>query len=170
MKRFLVLISAMALGAFLFAAFAGAEEAKTPKGQEIFLKYRCNSCHTIASAKIEKRKVEGEEEEASAEPAGAKKKQPPDLSDVGLKQKPDWFKGWILRTTLLDGKKHMKRWRGTDEELADLTGWLATLKTETKAESKAEMKKDEAPAKDDAAKKDEGTKSDEGTKTDEGSK
>lgn len=147
MKRFVLQFVAVVVGVFLFAAGARAEEAKAPKGQDIFLKYRCNSCHTVKAAKIEKRKVEGEEEEGAAEATTAKKKEPPDLSDVGLKQKPEWMEGWIMRKELLDGKKHMKRYRGTDAELKDLVAWLSTLKTEDKA-----AKKDETP------KPDEGTK------------
>ncbi|HEX7078352.1 MAG TPA: cytochrome c [Candidatus Eisenbacteria bacterium] len=144
MKRFLLQFVAVVLGVFLFTVVARAEEAKVPKGQDVFLKYHCNSCHTVKAEKIEKRKVEGEEEEGAAPATEAKtaKKEPPDLSDVGLKQKPEWMEGWIMRKEMLDGKKHMKRYRGTPDELKDLVAWLSTLKTEDKA-----AKKEEAPAK-----------------------
>lgn len=143
MKRWLQAVAVAVAGVVLFAGGARAEDAKTPKGQDVFLKYRCNSCHTVKAANIEKRKVEGEAEEAGTEAAATSKKQPPDLSDVALKQKPEWMHGWIMRTETLDGKKHMKRYRGTEAELKDLVAWLSTLKTEDKA-----AKKDAAPAKD----------------------
>ena len=165
MKRFLLQFAVAVVGVFLVAAVARAEDAKVPKGQEVFLKYRCNSCHTVKAEKIEKRKVEGEEEEGAAEATTTKKKEPPDLSDVGLKQKPEWMEGWIMRKEMLDGKKHMKRYRGTDAELKDLVAWLSTLKTEDKAAKKDDtVKKDDTEKKGDDAKKDDDTKKDEGTK------
>jgi dsDNA-binding SOS-regulon protein len=67
---------------------------------------------------------------------------------------------FLLKTETLHDKKHMKTWKGTDEQLATLTAWLADQKNAEAAGLKAsgdkEAKKDAEKAADqaDQAKKD----------------
>lgn len=82
----------------------------------IFLQYNCNSCHSIQSQGIAR---------SDNSPAKARY---PDLSGVGLRHNAAWLKGWLLKTTELNGKKHMKKFTGPAAELQSLTTWLATLK------------------------------------------
>jgi hypothetical protein len=117
-------------------AYAGAAEGTA--GQKLFVKYRCQSCHSLKALKLEKKKPEaGEEEAAPAAAAGvAKKKEPPDLSGVGLERKPEWIEGWLFKKELIDGKKHRKKFLGTPAEAKTLAGWLATMKTKTEGGAK----------------------------------
>jgi len=107
-------------------ATAGAEGTA---GQKLFVKYRCQSCHSLKALKFEKKKVEAEDEDAAAAPADSAKKEPPDLSGVGLTRKAEWVQGWLLKKEMIDGKKHRKKFRGTPDEVKMLAAWLVTMKT-----------------------------------------
>ena len=85
-------------------------------GKDIFLKYKCNKCHTIESQGIQR---DGKAPEG---------KQPPDLSGVGLKHDASWMQKWLLKEVEQNDKKHIKKFSGSDDELRTLTTWLATLK------------------------------------------
>lgn len=112
MKRMIVHSGLMAVGVAAFVMFAGAA-AGTPEGKTIFLSKKCNSCHAVASQSIEHTVATSKA---------------PDLSKIGAVQNADWIKGWLLRTEELRGKKHVKKWSGTDAQLTKLVAWLATLK------------------------------------------
>lgn len=123
------------------SAYAGGAEGAA--GQKLFVKYRCQSCHSIKALKLEKKKGEVEDEEAkeagATSAASTKKKEPPDLSGVGLTRKVEWVQGWLLKKELIDGKKHLKKFRGTSEELKTISTWLVTLKTKVDEGKKAEQ-------------------------------
>ena len=113
------------------ADLAGAAEGGIPAEQKLFLNNHCTSCHSIKAVKVEKKVDPAEEvevKESAVKEPGAKK-QPPDLSGVGLKHKSDWIQGWLLKKELIDGKPHKKKFRGTSDELKTLAAWLETLKT-----------------------------------------
>jgi mono/diheme cytochrome c family protein len=116
-----------------------AEAAKTAKvadAKPVFLKYKCNSCHTIESQAITKKAVAGEAE--------AKGDKPPDLSGVGLDRNATWIVSFLQKKEKLDGKLHIKKFRGTDSELQKLAGWLASMKDEAAAKKmKADEEKNE---------------------------
>ena len=135
--RQLAWFAVLVLGCSIAIGSASAKQEE-PEGQKLFLENKCNSCHTIKALNIEKRK-KGSGEEAKEESAATKaKKQPPDLSGTGLDRKAEWIDGWLLRKELLDGKKHRKKFLGTEEESKKLAAWLETLKT--KPEKKDEAK------------------------------
>ena len=122
------------------AARAHAEEAKKAEGHELFLKYKCQSCHSIAAAGIEKKKsaAADEAEEATAEKS---KKEPPDLSAVGVAHKADWMAAFLMKKEKTkEGKLHTKKFKGTDAELKKVVAWLETMK-DAKAAEKANAKK-----------------------------
>ena len=112
-----------------FASFAFAlsvvalplRASAEPPGQKVFLDYKCNKCHTVASAKIEATKKPKDGEKAA-----------PDLSDVGTKQKREWIDAYIHKKETLDGKKHKVLFRGDDAELKSLLDWLTSLKSPAK--------------------------------------
>jgi cbb3-type cytochrome oxidase cytochrome c subunit len=102
---------------FVFVRFAGAaEEAKEPAGKTIFLANKCNTCHSIASDKIEKT--------AKTTP----KKAPPDLSTLGDKRTADWIVKYLKKTETIDKVKHVKTWTGKEEDLTVLAKWLESHK------------------------------------------
>ncbi len=140
MNRWVVAVLCGVVAAAL-GGVAWADEAKEPQGKTLFLKYKCNSCHSVEAVGIAKKAVAEEKEEvavtATATPAAPKKK-PPDLSGVGLDVKADWIVKFMKKLeTTKAGKKHMKLWKGTDKELQEVASWLETMKT-AKAEKARE--------------------------------
>lgn len=114
-------MSVFLLTLFSFKAAVAAEE---PAGQKIYIKQKCSQCHPIEALKIAK--VESDEEEA--EEADEEKVDPPDLSGVGKERTAEWIVKWEKKEEQIKGRKHKKKYKGTDEELKTLAEWLATLK------------------------------------------
>lgn len=98
-----------------------ADEAGA-KGKEIFLKSNCASCHTVKALEIGKTGAEGEEEVPEEGDIV-----PPDLSSVGLTYKADWIEKFLLKQEKIDGRKHKKRFTGSEEDLKTLAVWLECL-------------------------------------------
>lgn len=154
MKRLWFAFVAVLAGALVWNAAAMSEEEKPNPGKELFLGNKCNSCHMVSAQGIEKRsaeaadeakgeKAENAEKSDDAPAAEAKGKKYPDLSGVGLTRDAEWLGKYLMKLEAKDGKKHIKKFKGTDAELATLSGWLASLKDEVKAEEGA--KSEEAP-------------------------
>lgn len=157
MKRIVVVLAAGLLLAVAWGV-ASADEAAPAKdapGKAIYLQYSCNSCHTVAAQSIEKKASasEGEAKEAAAtkeagEEASSSKKKAPDLSAVGTDLKADFIVKYLQKLEAIKEKKHMKKFKGTDEELTQLAAWLAEQK-DVEAAKKANgggPKEAEAPA------------------------
>lgn len=126
MKRWVIAVSGMMVVVALGALAATGEEQKEPAGKTLFLTYKCNSCHSVTAAGIE-RKASAE----AAEPAAgaASEKKIVDLSSTGLDAKAEWLPKYLKKLeTTKDGKKHLKGWKGTDEELTTLSAWLMEQK------------------------------------------
>ena len=135
-RWYVILASAAALA--IAAASVGATEpagkaaaGKAPGGKELFISYKCTSCHSIATEKIEKKKAEPAEGAApSAEASAAAKTS--DLSGVGVKKDAAWISKYLNKEEKLEEKLHKTKFKGTPEELTALSSWLATLKTPAK--------------------------------------
>jgi hypothetical protein len=84
-----------------------AETAGDPKA--IFLQEKCTSCHSITSA-------------------GIADKVQRDLSGIGAKHSESWIIQFLQHQVDLDGKKHKKTFKGTDEEVKMVARWLAAMK------------------------------------------
>jgi mono/diheme cytochrome c family protein len=140
----------IALAALLaLQAGAAAAEEKASPGKALFLANKCMACHTISTEGVEKSKAADAEAAAEGKSGeGASKKGPPDLSGVGLRK-------YLLKLEAKDGKKHLKKFRGTDEELGVLSAWLASLKKEAakKAPPAEEKEPDAAPSEKEGEKK-----------------
>jgi mono/diheme cytochrome c family protein len=111
------------LAALVLQVPGGAEE--TRNGKAVFLENRCNSCHTVKAAGIEKKKASAEE--AAAEKPKSDKK-PPDLSGVGLERKADWIGKFLMKQETIKGDKHEKRFKGPEADLKLVSEWLAAQK------------------------------------------
>ncbi len=108
-------ISLATLLVFAFVVgFASFSRAADTDGKALYLEKKCNLCHSIDSMGIAKK---------------SEKMKGTDLSDAG-NQVSDaaWVKGWIQQTELKDGKKHQKKWNGSDEELGIIVSWVLSLK------------------------------------------
>ncbi|MFH1502465.1 MAG: cytochrome c [Candidatus Eisenbacteria bacterium] len=104
------------------AAFAGAKEAEEPvrpAGERIFLEAKCNMCHTVVAAGIGEPRVTEEGEDVSL---------PPDLSVTGSSRVAEWLDLYLLKKEAIDGSKHKKKFKGSDEERSLLVKWLVSLK------------------------------------------
>jgi cytochrome c1 len=101
---------------------AAKTTAKVADAKPIFLKYKCNSCHSIEAQGITKKAVAGEAAETGDKP--------PDLSGVGVDRNAAWIVSFLQKKEKLDGKLHMKKFRGTDSELQKVAAWLGSMKDE----------------------------------------
>ena len=108
----------LAIGALTLTpapSVAAGETAAATTGPEMFLGFKCNTCHSIDSQHI-------------ASKATSEKMKGPDLSDVGNKHDAAWILGWLKHEQELNGHKHKAPIKGTDDELKKLAAWLITLK------------------------------------------
>lgn len=122
-------------GLVAWAGWIPAATEKADPGKDIFLKYKCNSCHGMQAQGIAVKKSDEKEEpeEAGEE---AEEKDPPDLSGVGLKHKADWMTKYLKKQEAIDGDKHRKKFRGKADEMKALTVWLEAQKTKVEASAK----------------------------------
>ena len=88
-----------------------ASAAAAPDGKAIFLGQKCNLCHSVQAAGIERTTK-------SEKVAG------PDLTTATAKQDKAFLTKFLKKEETIDGKKHGKEWKGTDAELAALIDWL----------------------------------------------
>lgn len=113
MKK-LLFLGLLAVGVLTSATL----KTQSDSGKSIFLDNKCNKCHSIHSQGIQH----------TSEPPDDAKYPPPDLSDVGDRHTQDWMKQWLHKEVEQHGKKHMKKFTGSDDDLNTLTKWLASLK------------------------------------------
>ena len=163
MKRIVVVLAAGLLVAAAWGVVSAedAAPAKEAPGKTIYLKYTCNSCHTVAAQSIEK-KASTSEGEASAtkeaaaskeagEESSASKKKAPDLSAVGTERNTEWIVKYLQKLEAIKEKKHMKKFKGTSEELTQLAAWLVEQKDVEAAKKANEGVSKEAASKEGAS-------------------
>lgn len=116
MRKVVMLVLSLFVIAF-FATVVHAQTQSAPAGQKLFVDNKCNTCHSVTSAQIEKKM------------AAAKGT---DLSNAGATHDAAWFTKWLNKEVDLEGKKHPASVKLPDADLKTLVDWLATLKTKTK--------------------------------------
>lgn len=94
---------------------AWAEDA--PAGQKLFMDQKCQMCHSVEAAGIEAM-------------TKSEKMKGPDLSDVADQHDAEWLAQYLKKETDIEGKKHMKAFSGSDEELQQLIDWFESLAAE----------------------------------------
>lgn len=123
MKRnlLLVMVAFAVMVSMNFAAGKGPDDkVADTEAKALFVDNKCNSCHSISKAGVDRK-------------GGTQSSKIPDLSAVGSKHDADWMSKFLKKETDMNGKKHTVPWKGTDEQLATMTAWLATLKADTSA-------------------------------------
>lgn len=110
-----VLAAVVLLATFYSGAASGAAEPAKLDGKQIFLAQKCNLCHSVSSAGIE-RTVKSEKV------AG------PDLTNLAAKEDAGKLVKFLRKEGELNGKKHGKGFTGTDEELGAMIAWLQAQK------------------------------------------
>lgn len=86
-------------------------------GKDVFLKHKCDACHSVSSADVKGKKDKG-----------------PDLVNVTVRHKEDWLRTFIEKTAghvscskvpkERDGKEHTAKFKGTKEEEDTLMKWF----------------------------------------------
>lgn len=103
-------IIAIVVVAFLFTSMITAQKTT---GKDIYMNSKCNTCHAIKSQDITSKQAD----------------KYPDLSNIGNEDlsKENLIK-YLNKEFDINGKKHPVKFKGSEEELAELVGWLLTLK------------------------------------------
>ena len=109
-----VLAAVVLLSTFYSGPARGAAAAK-PDGKELFLAQKCNLCHSVSSAGIE-RTIKSEKV------AG------PDITNLASQQDAATLTKFLKKEGEIDGKKHGKLFTGSPEELSALVSWLQQQK------------------------------------------
>jgi len=113
-----VLVAIVLLAVFYSGPASAAAAAPAPaklEGKQIFLAQKCNLCHSVSSAGIE-RTVKSEKV------AG------PDLTNLAAKEDAAKLAKFLRKEGEINGKKHGKGFTGSDEELGALIAWLQQQK------------------------------------------
>ena len=117
MKTFGFTLSILAticlLAAFYSGPAAEAQSAKVLDGKQIFLAQKCNMCHSVSTAGI-------------AATTKSEKMKGPDL--VNVKHDAKLLNGYLRKTADINGKKHVKQFTGSDEEIGALIAWIQQQK------------------------------------------
>jgi mono/diheme cytochrome c family protein len=109
-----ILAAVVMLAVFYSGPASGAAPAKLD-GKQIFLAQKCNLCHSVSSAGIERTMK-------SEKMAG------PDLTNLAAKQDAGTLTKFLRKEGEINGKKHGKGFTGSDEELGALVSWLQQQK------------------------------------------
>jgi mono/diheme cytochrome c family protein len=122
MRRY-VSFAAVVSCSFLLTPRLASAQAANPDGKTIFSNNKCQSCHTITALGVERKKSADDEKT---------EKDPPDLSGVGIERNAAWITKYMLKKESIKDEKHMKKFKGSEADLAVLAQWLETLKTKPK--------------------------------------
>ena len=93
-----------------------ANAADEPAGKAVFMAQKCNMCHNVPSAGIER--TTKSDKVAGPDLPGDNKGKPASFFSDFLQQKVE----------NQEGHKHKKEWKGTADELKQLTEWIASQK------------------------------------------
>ena len=109
-------LSILAAVVMLAIFYSGpASGAAAPDGKQIFLAQKCNLCHSVSSAGIE-RTVKSE------------KMAGPDLTNTAAKVDAATLTKFLKKEGEINGKKHGKGFTGSDAELSAVISWLQQQK------------------------------------------
>lgn len=109
----LSVLAAIVLLAVFYSGPVNGAAAPAKDGKQIFLAQKCNLCHSVSSAGIEKT---------------AKSMTAPDLTDLAAKQDAATLTKYLHKQVEINGKKHGKTFTGSDEDLAAVVSWLQQQK------------------------------------------
>lgn len=109
----LSVLAAVVLLAVFYSGPANGAAAPAKDGKQIFLAQKCNVCHSVSSAGIEKT---------------MKSMTAPDLTDLAAKQDAATLTKYLHKQVEINGKKHGKTFTGSDEDLAAVVSWLQQQK------------------------------------------
>lgn len=111
----LSVLAAVVLLAIFYSGPANGAAAPAKDGKQIFLDQKCNLCHSVSSAGIERTMK-------SEKMAG------PDLTNLAAKQDAATLTKFLKKEADINGKKHGKAFTGSDDDLKALVSWLQQQK------------------------------------------
>ena len=117
-------VSAVAVLASVGPAFgsATAQGGAGAEGREAFQNLKCSLCHAVPAAGIEAK-------------AKSEKVKGADLGEAEPVRGAEELASYLRQETELDGKRHKKEFKGSDEELQAIVAWLTRLSEEARAAS-----------------------------------
>jgi len=126
------------IGLFLLCCCAvmAPKVASATDGKSLFESSKCSDCHSIAAEAIAVAASEDADEEDpfGGEEDGEEEDDAPDLSGIGKKHDAKWLADYLKKKIANeDGKKHRKRFKGSNDALKTLSEYLAGLKTDAPA-------------------------------------
>ena len=80
-------------------------------------KKNCAECHAVKSAEIAAT-TKNEEDKG------------PDLKSIGGKYQKSWIRKYVKKEADKDGGQHLKKFKGSDEELQAIVDWLGSLEAQ----------------------------------------
>lgn len=104
------LLPAALAAAAVIALAAPARAADAADGKEVFLAQKCNLCHSVSGAGIEAT-------------TSNEKLKGPDLSSAP-RHDADFLEAYLQQEETLDGKKHKKKYNGSEGDFDVLIAWL----------------------------------------------
>lgn len=90
---------------------AVADAGSGSAGKELFVTQKCQTCHALSTAGIEAKTTKG--------PMAG-----PDLAGIGASYDAEWIAKYVKGEETIDGKKHKKPYKGSDEDLQAIIGWM----------------------------------------------
>ena len=117
MKKSMLSIFAIAVLVLAAAPLLLAEEEAEMDGKLEFEVQKCGMCHGVAAAGMKAKTTS--EKMAGPDLSGFK-------SDMSFQKQADYMRGKIP----IDGTKHKKPFKGTDEELQAIVDWLGSLEAQ----------------------------------------
>jgi mono/diheme cytochrome c family protein len=111
----LSILAVVVLLAVFYSGPASGAAAPAKDGKQLFLDQKCNLCHSVSSAGIERTMK-------SEKMAG------PDLTNLAAKQDAATLTKYLHKQVEINGKKHGKTFTGSDEDLAAVVSWLQQQK------------------------------------------
>ena len=110
-------VAAMNLFGGGMVSAAGGTGGGEPAGKALFVDQKCSMCHSVDAVGIERK-------------SKSDKMKGPDLSTVGDEHDAAWIAAFVKQEETLDGEKHDKPYKGTDEDLQAIADWLASMKSD----------------------------------------
>lgn len=105
---------------------AAKEAVAKPKELDIVLEQKCNKCHAVSAFGVEAKKDDSDEAE---EEEDGEERKAGDLSRIEDLKDADFYNKYLAKKERIEGKKHKKRFKGTDEERKALVDWLISINT-----------------------------------------
>jgi len=126
----LAVFGALLCAGMILSGITSASDDKEKDPIRIFKDYGCTECHSVSALDIGVVQSEEADDEDDWDDEDEEEIEAPDLSNVGTTHDAKWISQYLRKKIAKDGKKHKKRFKGSQEERKILAIWLESLKHE----------------------------------------